>query len=662
MLRALSRQQAVFRRGGARAFVTSAEVYSNMVRAASDPATRDAYFLNAATKYVDWSKEPTKPVDLSRPSFSRWFTDGELNVSYNCLDRHVKAGRGSTVAMRYDSPTTGTKRAYTYAQLLDEVEKCAGVLRDACGVKTGDRVIVYMPMIPEAVITMLACARLGAPHSVVFGGFAPRELSIRIDDAKPAAIVTASCGVEPSRTVPYGPILDQALTMIKCDKPKLLSKKRVVPGHDAAEAHGALDWDAEMAKAKPVKQPVLVNSTHPLYVLYTSGTTGTPKGIVRDSGGYATAMGLSMDLLMRCGVGQTYFAASDLGWVVGHSYILYGPLIAGCTTVLYEGKPVGTPDAGAFWRLVHDYKIDALFCAPTALRAVRRQDPSAAEMKKYDTKSLKALYLAGERADPDTVNFYKDALGVPIVDAWWQTETGWPICGMQTDNVGVKPGSTSKPLPGFDVRVLDVEKGTTVPDNTMGMLAIKLPLPPGALTTVYNNDERYLSSYMKAYPGYYNTGDLGFRDDHGYITVMSRNDDLINVAGHRLSTGTIEQAISGHPAVAECACIGVADSLKGEVCLGMFVMNNNVDPSTAPQVEKELIQRVRDLVGPVASFHNCYAVKNLPKTRSGKVLRGVMKKIADGNKDWEKAVPGTIEDMGVLHAVADVLKARWKPS
>lgn len=572
--------------------------------------------------------------------------------------------------MIYDSPVTGIKKQYTYSELLDEVERFAGVLKDQCQVKMGDRVILYMPMIPENIIAMLACTRLGAPHSVVFGGFAARELAIRIDDAKADVVISASCGVEPNRIVEYEPILKHALEICKTRPNKIVIKHRkptpLRPNlpQTSKDGWGQMDWDEEMNRAKPIKTPTSVPSTHPSYILYTSGTTGTPKGIVRDTGGYATAMMFCMDWFMKMKPGDVYFAASDLGWVVGHSFILYGPLLAGCSTVLYEGKPVGTPDASAFWRLISEYKINSMFAAPTALRAIRRDDPNLEMINKYDVSSLKSFFWAGERGDPETVSFYQRKLkNVPILDAFWQTETGWPVCGVQDDVKQILPGSTAKPLPGFDVCVLEENEEKPhsqrlLGANEMGMLCIRHPLPPGGLTTVYNNDERYINAYMKAHPGFYSTGDMGFRDADGYVTVMSRNDDLINVAGHRLSTGTMESAISGHPSVAETACVGAKDSLKGEVCVGFIVLNRGVDQA-GPTVEKECVARVRDLVGPVASFHHCFVVNALPKTRSGKILRTVLRKILDNDPDWPTKVPGTCEDVSVLYDMEKLVRKRF---
>jgi len=654
------------------------KAYDELHARSVNPATRNAFWQEQASK-LTWQRFPTQILDMSKPDFPRWFVDGEINACYNAIDRHVAEGRGEQVALYYDSPVTGVKSKFTYNQLLDQVERFAGVLKDSCNVKKGDAVVIYMPMIPEGIISMLACARIGAVHSVVFGGFAARELAIRIDDVKAKVVVTASCGVETTKVIEYEPHLKGALELCKHKPERIVSKHReptaVRPNLPARSSWVQLDWDTEVARARKASC-VPVKSTDPLYVLYTSGSTGTPKGIVRDTGGYCTAMSFSMDFFMRAGKGDVYFSSSDIGWVVGHSYIVYGPLIAGCSTVMYEGKPVGTPDAGAFWRMVEEYKVNTLFSAPTALRAIRKVDPNGDLIKHYNLKSLRGFFLAGERADPETVSFYSKALSaqrgeeVPIVDCFWQTETGWTVCGVQDVSKKVLPGSTAKPLPGFDVQILEdaeggenaVSSGKIMKENEMGMICIRNPLPPGALLTVHNNDARYISSYMKMHPGYYTTGDMGFKDHDDYITVMSRNDDLINVAGHRLSTGTLEQAISGHPDVAEVACVGAKDSLKGEVCVGFIVLSSKVDPDKrGPAVEKECIARVRELVGPVASFHNCYIVHALPKTRSGKILRTIIRRMVNGDEKWIDKVPATVEDVSVLHALEKVVQERWKP-
>ena len=666
-----------------RGFRTDVKTYNQIYSRSITPGTREEFWKEEARK-LNWNSFPKNILDLTKPLFPRWYSDGEINACYNCVDRHVQEGRGEQLALVYDSPVTDTKTKLTYRELLDAVEKFAGILKETCSVRAGDRVIIYMPMIPEAIVAMLACARLGAPHSVVFGGFASKELAIRIDDAKAKVIVSATCGVEPTRVVHYEPLLKGALELCKFRPESIIMKHRVptkmrkdLPDKTASTSSWGIevfDWDEEMKKAKKAFC-TFVPSTSPLYILYTSGSTGTPKGIVRDTGGYCTAMSYSMNNFMKSGKGDVYFAASDIGWVVGHSYIVYGPLISGCTTILYEGKPVGTPDATAFWRLVDEYKINSLFTAPTALRAIRRADPNGELIQKFDFSTLRGLFLAGERADPETVSFYSKALSnqakreVPIVDCFWQTETGWPVCGIQDTVRGVLPGSTAKPLPGFDVQILE-EKEDSAPNpvpkqmkaNEIGMICIKNPLPPGALLTVYNNDQRYVSGYMNPHPGYYTTGDLGFIDEQGYVTVMTRNDDLINVAGHRLSTGTLEQAISGHADVAEVACVGAKDSLKGEVCVGFIVLHSNVDvDARGDKIEKECIARVREFVGPVASFHNCYVVSQLPKTKSGKILRTIIRRILNGETNWIEKVPGTVEDIRVLHTIEEVVKKRWTP-
>lgn len=646
--------------------------YDSLFARSVAPATREAFWSGVAKEHVAWRRAPTQILDTSRGlEHARWFVDGELNITESCLDRHVAEGRGQQVAVLYDSPVTGQKQSVTYSELLSRVERFAAVLRDH-GVGKGDRVVIYMPMILESAVAMLACARLGATHSVVFGGFAPHELAVRVDDAKPKAVVTASCGVEVARVVEYAPIVAAMLDQIKTEAPVVICKHRdptpvrpdVPTRAKVASAFKPttkiVDWDeAEQRSASRPAKAVPVPSTHPLYVLYTSGTTGTPKGIVRDTGGYAAALGVSMTKFMQVQRGDTYFCSSDVGWVVGHNYIVYGPLLNGLTTVLFEGKPVNTPDAGTFWRVVEEYRANHLYTAPTALRAIRRADPDLKLAKQRDLSSLKAIFLAGERADPDTVKAYVDKLRIPLVDNLWQTESGSPMTGYQTPSVGVVPGAAGKPCFGFDFRVLAEEGGQPVQQGEQGMLCVKLPLPPGALLTVYNNEPRYLSAYMKQYPGHYCLGDVGFVDKNGYVTVMSRSDDLLNVAGHRLSSGTIEAAVMGHPKVAECACVGAPNSLKGEVCMGLVVLQAGHEKD-AGAIEKELIKRVRDVVGPVASFHDCFVVPALPKTRSGKIVRALIKKIAAGDPKWLAAVPPTIEDVNVAHEVAKIVGERFK--
>ena len=581
----------------------------------------------------------------------RWFPGGKLNTCFNAVDRHVEAGRGEQAALIYDSPVTGQKKTYSYTQLRDEVAAFAGALR-AQGVSKGDRVLIYMPMIPEAAIAMLASARLGAVHSVVFGGFAANELATRINDAKPKVIVSASCGIEPNRVVVYKPLLDEAMK-ISAHKPSAcIIKAR--PQAEAPLTEGRdLDWDAVVGAAQPA-ECVPVDATDPLYILYTSGTTGQPKGVVRDNGGHAVAMHWTMKHIYDVEAGDVYWAASDVGWVVGHSYIVYGPLLAGCTTLMYEGKPVGTPDPGAFWRVISEYGVKVLFTAPTAFRAIKKEDPNGEFLKKYDLSCMQALFLAGERCDPDTLFWARDKLGKPVVDHWWQTETGWAIAAnpMGIEPMEVKPGSPTVAMPGYDVRILS-EEGAEMADGDMGNIVIKLPMPPSCLPTLWGNDQRFIDSYLSKYPGYYLTGDAGYRDKDGYLWIMSRTDDVINVAGHRLSTGAMEEVLAGHADVAECAVIGVADALKGQLPLGMVVLKAGVERDEK-EVLAELVKRVRDLIGPVAAFKLVAVVKRLPKTRSGKILRGTMVKIADG-EDYK--MPATIDDPAILDEIAESLRS-----
>jgi propionyl-CoA synthetase len=608
-------------------------------------------FWGEAADAVTWELAPTRVLDQSNPPFYRWYAGGELNTCANALDRHVDSGRADQPALIYDSPVTGTQRTYTYRQLRDEVARFAGVLR-GLGVGKGDRVVIYMPMVPEAVVAMLACARLGAVHSVVFGGFAPNELAVRIDDAAPRVVVAASCGIEPSRVVEYKPMLDRALDLAshQPDNCVILQREQaratLVDGRD-------LDWVEAMAAAEPVVEPVPVAATDPLYVLYTSGTTGKPKGIVRDNGGHAVSLLWSMRHVYDVQPGDVYWAASDVGWVVGHSYIVYGPLLLGATTILYEGKPVGTPDAGAFWRVVAEHRVNCLFTAPTAFRAIKKEDPSAEHLAKYDISSLKYLFLAGERLDPDTYQWAADTLGIPVIDHWWQTETGWAIVAnlMGLEPMPVKPGSPTVPVPGYDVRVLAPD-GSQVGPDTEGAICVKLPLPPGTLPTLWHDDARYVSSYLSAFEGYYLTGDGGYVDEDGYVFVMGRTDDVINVAGHRLSTGSMEAVIAGHPAVAECAVIGVHDSMKGQVPRGFVVLKAGASIGE-DQLRAELVAAVRDQVGAVAAFKQVDVVPALPKTRSGKILRKTMRGIADGRQE---PVPSTIEDAKVLDTLTPVLR------
>jgi len=608
-------------------------------------------FWSEAAREIDWDRPWDRVLDVTAKPVPRWFAGGRLNTCHNCLDRHVEAGRGAQSALIYDSPVTNQQRTYSYRELRDTVARFAGVLSGR-GVAAGDRVIIYMPMIPETVIAMLACARLGAIHSVVFGGFAAYELATRIDDAKPRLIVSASCGIEPSRVVEYKPLLDEAIRLADEKPERCIIKAR--PQAEASLVEGRdLDWDEEMARAAPV-DCVSVSATDPLYILYTSGTTGQPKGVVRDNGGHAVAMNWSMKNIYNVDAGDTYWAASDVGWVVGHSYIVYGPLLRGCTTVLYEGKPVGTPDPGAFWRVISEHGVRVLFTAPTAFRAIKKADPEGAYLAKYDLDCMLALFLAGERCDPDTLLWARDKLGKPVIDHWWQTETGWAIAAnpLGLEAIEVKPGSPTVAMPGYDVRVLSPE-GAELPDGEMGEIVISLPLPPSCLPTLWDNDQGFIESYLSRYPGYFVTGDAGFRDEDGYLWIMSRTDDVINVAGHRLSTGAIEEVLASHPDVAECAVIGAADPLKGELPVGLAVLKAGVDRDQ-DQVCQELVALVRERVGPVAAFKNVAIVGQLPKTRSGKTLRGTMKRIADGEA---YKIPATIDDPAILSEIAASLRS-----
>jgi propionyl-CoA synthetase len=620
------------------------EVYR---RSLSDP---DAFWGEAA-EAIDWERRWDRVLDDSSPPFYRWFRGGRLNTCWNALDRHVAAGRASQLALIYDSPVTGTVARWTYRQLRDEVALLAGALK-AHGVGRADRVLLYMPMVPEAVMGMLACARLGAVHSVVFGGFAAPELATRIDDAKPKLILTASCGVEGQRIVPYKPLLDHAISLATA-KPSaclVLQRPMTVAAMTGGRDH---DWREAVAGAHPA-DCVMVEATDPLYILYTSGTTGIPKGVVRDNGGHAVALRWSMENIYGVAPGEVFFTASDVGWVVGHSYIVYAPLLQGATTVLYEGKPVGTPDAGAFWRVIAEHGVGVFFTAPTAFRAIKREDPDGALIRKYDLGKFRALFLAGERADPPTVEWAERQLGVPVIDHWWQTETGWPISAncLGIEHLPVKHGSATLPVPGWDVGVLDTD-GQPVKPGEVGSLVVKLPLPPGALPTLWQADDRYRSSYLAEYPGYYQTADAGFIDDDGYVWVMTRTDDIINVAGHRLSTGGIEEVLAAHPDVAECAVLGIADALKGQVPLGLLVLKSGVDRPAA-DIAAEVVRMVRERIGPVASFRTAVVVQRLPKTRSGKILRGTMRAIADGG---EVRMPATIDDPAILDEIAAALKA-----
>ncbi len=613
-------------------------------------------FWQEASRSIDWIKAPETIFDADAGIYGRWFTDGICNTAQNCLDRHADGGRSDQPAILYDSPVTGTKASLTYSELRFEVATLAAILATQ-GITKGDRVIIYMPMIPEAVIAMLACARIGAVHCVVFGGFAAQELATRIDDCQPKLVLSASCGVEPGRVVKYKPLLDEAIRLSnhKPDSCIILQRPleicELISGRDN-------DWAELRAEAihKGLTAPcVPLLATDPLYILYTSGTTGKPKGVVRDNGGHMVALYWSMKALYDARPGEVYWAASDVGWVVGHSYIVYAPLLMGCTTLLYEGKPVGTPDPGAFWRVISEHKVTMLFTAPTALRAIRKEDPSAAYLKPYDMKHFRALFLAGERADPDTIAWCETILKVPVIDHWWQTETGWAIAGnpMGLGKLPVKHGSPTVAMPGYDIKILD-EGGKPVGASTMGTIAIALPLPPGSFPTLWNADERFKEGYLSVFPGHYSTSDAGYIDDDGYVFVMGRTDDIINVAGHRLSTGSMEEVLASHPAVAECAVIGVKDALKGEIPCGLAVLKFGI-MKTPAEVESELVKLVRDKIGPVAAFKLAVIVSRLPKTRSGKILRGTMKKIADGDSF---SMPATIDDPAVLDEITAALKAK----
>ncbi|HNV48669.1 MAG TPA: propionyl-CoA synthetase [Spirochaetota bacterium] len=614
--------------------------------AAKDPAA----FWGEAANDIHFYKKYEKVLDDSNKPFYRWFTGGEFNTCYNAVDIHVKNGRGAQTAIIYDSPVTDVKSKFTYQELLDQVSKFAGVLA-AQGVSKGDRVIIYMPMIPEAAFAMLACARIGAIHSVVFGGFAPNELAIRIDDAKPKAMVSASCGIEGKKVIEYKPLLDKAIELAKHKPEKCVIYQRpqatspLISGRD-------IDWAEAMKSAKPV-DCVPVKTTDPLYILYTSGTTGIPKGVVRDNAGHAVALRWSMKNIYGVEPGDVYWAASDVGWVVGHSYIVYAPLLTGCTTIMYEGKPVGTPDPGAFWRIISEYKVKVLFTAPTAFRAIKKEDPNGDHFKKYDLSNFKYLFLAGERLDPDTYHWASDLLKKPVIDHWWQTETGWSIAAncMGLEPFPIKAGSPTKPVPGYQVEILDAE-GKKLPNGTEGMVAIKLPLPPATLPTLWQNDDKYKESYLDMYPGYYFTGDGGYYDTDGYIYIMGRVDDVINVAGHRLSTGAMEEIIATHPDVAECAVIGAADTFKGQLPLGFVVLKAGVTKDEKAILD-ELVKMIRDKIGAVACYKQSLIVKRLPKTRSGKILRGTMRKIADGET---YTVPSTIDDPEILTEIAGYVK------
>jgi propionyl-CoA synthetase len=631
--------------------ITGKEIGMGQYRELFDKSLKDPQgFWGEAAEEISWYKKWDKVLDDTNAPFYRWFVGGELNTCYNALDRHVDGGRADQIALIYDSPVTGQVQKFTYRELLDQVSRFAGALK-GLGVEKGDTVVIYMPMVPQALVAMLACARLGAVHSVVFGGFAPKELAIRIDDAKPKVMISASCGIEVNRNIEYKPMLDKAIELAE-HKPKhciILQRPQVTATLAAGRDH---DWDECMDKAEPA-DCVPVKATDPLYILYTSGTTGIPKGIVRDNGGHAVALRWSMEYIYDVKPGDVYWAASDVGWVVGHSYIVYAPLITGCTTIVYEGKPVGTPDPSAFWRVISEHNVKVLFTAPTAFRAIKREDPDGEYLKKYDLSRFKYLFLAGERLDSDTYHWATDLLDRQVIDHWWQTETGWPITAncMGIEAFPIKPGSSTKPVPGYDVRILDAE-GNALGADQEGVVAIKLPLPPGTLPTLWQADDRFEESYTKLFPGYYYTSDGGNMDADGYVFVMGRVDDVINIAGHRLSTGSLEEVVATHPAVAECAVIGVEDSLKGQLPLGLAVLKSGVN-TDHDDIKKELIQMVRDQVGAISSFKKVAIVARLPKTRSGKILRGTMRNIADGQK---YIIPSTIDNPAILTEIETALK------
>jgi propionyl-CoA synthetase len=613
-------------------------------------------FWGEQARAIDWVEQPKTIFDKDAGIYGRWFADGVCNTAYNCLDRHVAGGRNDQIALIYDSPVTNTVKTFTYGRVLSEVQLLGAMLRDF-GVQKGDRVIIYMPMVPEAVFAMLACARIGAVHSVVFGGFAPKELATRIDDAQPKVILSASCGIEGARVIPYKPLLDEAIDLAQhkpaacmiLQRPQCAAELKEGRDHDWRKV-----WEHAVEYAK-TSECVPVAATDPLYILYTSGTTGIPKGVVRDNGGHMVALKWSMQYLYGIDPGEVWWSGSDIGWVVGHSYIVYAPLLHGCTSILYEGKPVGTPDAGAFWRVISQHKVVALFTAPTAFRAIKKEDPQGKLMQQYDLSKFRTLFLAGERADPPTIQWAEETLKVPVLDHWWQTETGWCIAGnpVGLGTLPVKYGSACVPMPGYQVDVVD-EGAKPVAANTIGSIVVKLPLPPGCFPTLWHQDERFKDAYLKEYPGYYKTADAGYKDEDGYVYVMSRTDDIINVAGHRLSTGGMEEVLASHQDVAECAVLGIRDDLKGEVPCGFIVLKAGVN-RPHEEIEKEIVALVREKIGPVASFRLAITVPRLPKTRSGKILRGTIKKIAD-REPW--TMPATIDDPAILDEIGEALKGR----
>jgi len=612
-------------------------------------------FWAEAAGEIDWYRKWDTVLDRSRPPLYRWFPGGELNTCYNAVDRHVERGRGDQVAIIHDSPVTSSQRKITYRELRDQVALFAGALRNQ-GIAKGDTVIIYMPMIPEALVAMLACARLGAVHSVVFGGFAASELAIRIDHARPRAVILASGAIEGKKTLAYKPMVDAAIDQSEHKPEKCIVFQRDFVRGDL-DRPGDLDWEEIVGAAEPV-ECVPVAATDPLYILYTSGTTGMPKGVMRDNGGHAVAINWTMKNIYNVEAGDVYWAASDVGWVVGHSYIVYGPLFKGCTTVVYEGKPIGTPDAGAFWRVISEHGVKVLFTAPTAFRAIKKEDPEGTLLKKYDLSGFRTLFLAGERLDPDTYHWARDLLGVPVIDHWWQTETAWAIVAnpMGIEEFPVKPGSPTKPVPGYDVRILD-DEGRELPSGREGNIVVRLPLPPGTLATLWRNEERFVSSYMSTFPGYYETSDGGYIDEDGYVYVMGRIDDVINIAGHRLSTGAMEEVIATHPQVAECAVFGVEDALKGQKPLGLVVLKAGVE-CDEEKLKSDLVRMIREKIGPIACYRETAVVARLPKTRSGKILRGTMRAIAAG-RDYR--MPSTIDDPAILEEITEDLKKMGYP-
>ncbi|WP_028747237.1 propionyl-CoA synthetase [Rhizobium mesoamericanum] len=611
-------------------------------------------FWREAAAEISWFKPPDQIFSREGGPYGRWFAGGETNTCYNCLDRHVLSGRGNDTAFIYDSPISDTKAAFTYGDVLAEVSAIAATLRQR-GIAKGDRVIIYMPMVPEAVFSMLACARIGAVHSVVFGGFAANELAARIDDSGAKLIITASCGLEPGRVVPYKPLVDQAIAIAKSKPPHCLVLQRPQLAADLT-AERDEDFETAVARNRGVTvECISLLATDELYILYTSGTTGQPKGVVRDNGGHMVALNWSMANIFGIKQGEVFWAASDIGWVVGHSYIVYAPLLAGATSVIFEGKPVGTPDAGVFWRIASEYDVRVLFTAPTAFRAIRREDSDGVRLKAYTMANFRALFLAGERADPETLRWAERMLDVPVIDHWWQTETGWPMVAnpLGLEVLPVKHGSPSMPMPGYSIHVLD-DAGHSVEPGTLGNIVVELPLPPGCLPTLWNSDERFRSAYLEEFPGYYKTADAGYIDEDGYLFIMSRTDDIINCAGHRLSTGAMEEVCATHPDVAECAVVGIADQVKGQVPCGFLVLKKNVSRETSA-IESEVVQLIRDVIGPVAAFKTAIIVDRLPKTRSGKILRGTIQKIADG-VPWK--MPATIDDPTILEEISEALRTR----